>query len=198
MSAASFSSRPYHYRDHRTDGVMDAGARSASDAIACMARPAFSVCPSTRCTSSSLPRESAPEMLRTGASPAHHPGPHQLPADRPRWSASSPTRRRRSAWTRGRARGRRISSRIWTCRRELFGEIVRPGTVLGPLSTAPAPSLGRPRRGRARLSRYRVGVRLGRSRRRHGVPELRHVVAPWNRDAGAGHHGSQSRSELHE
>ena len=45
--------RPSHRRRHGP------GARRVSGAIACMARPAFSVCRSTRCTSWSRPRESA-------------------------------------------------------------------------------------------------------------------------------------------
>ena len=118
---------PYHYRDHRTDGVMArvldrVGTRSGVWHDRHSVSAVQHAVPAGRARANRARRS-----LRRRASSAHHPRPHQPPADRPHGLRSSPTRRRRNAWTLGRAGGRRTCSSDLDLPRHLFGEIVRAG-----------------------------------------------------------------------
>jgi hypothetical protein len=62
---------PYHYRDRRTEGVMEEVFKKDSKEEI-YRRPAFSSCPSTLCISSSPPTQDS-QAARRGETSSHHP-----------------------------------------------------------------------------------------------------------------------------
>ena len=141
---------PVHYRDGRTDGVLDQGARRRSGGRACTRRPACSCCRSTR--SSSWWRRPAARPARGGRPAAADPRPARVLAHRGRAAPSSPTPRPPSCSTCVR---RDWSADLMARARDPAGSCSRrcanPATAIGDL----APSgVGRARAaGRCRSSR---------------------------------------------
>ena len=102
---------PVHYRDARTDGMMDGGVPNACRSERIYEITGLQFLPINTIYQLMALVEANSPLLEVAEIAADDPRPLRLAPDRPAGRSRRPTPRRRSCWTRGRGRGRRNSAR---------------------------------------------------------------------------------------
>ena len=172
---------PYHYRDARTDGVMEeVTARVSRERI--YATTGVQFLPFNTLYQLYAACQQTPLLIDSAASLATIPDllNYWLTGDLRSELTIASTTQFVDARTRDWATGLLCELNIPT---RLLPPLVEPGTLLGAVcDVASKEHSGTPRRG-AGMSRHRIRGRIGGRRRQDGVSQLRHVVAAGHRVA---------------
>jgi hypothetical protein len=175
---------PYHYRDERTEGTLDESLLAACRAPRCSGATGIQFMDLNTLFQLFAARAREP-ALQQAAKPCSSRPTCSTTGCRATRSTNTPSPAPASASSRSPARGPTGLLAGWASPLHIFGEIVQPGTVLGPL----LPWVAEETAARG-VKLVAVGTPRHRLRRRRGprrrprprICQLRHVVDPRRRE----------------